>query len=56
MPRHGKKKKRGVISEAFEVMGLPLRFVIDVTDDFINDTVSFIDPKRNRRGRKHVST
>jgi hypothetical protein len=51
-----KRKKKGIISEAFEIMELPLRFVTEVTDDFINDTVSFIDPRRNRRGRGGVST
>ncbi len=53
MTRH---KKKGIISEAFEVMGLPIRFVTEVTDDFISDTVSFIDPRRNRNKRNHVST
>jgi hypothetical protein len=52
MPR----RKRGVLSEVFEIMELPVRFVTEVTDDFISDTVSFIDPRRNRKGRKHVST
>ena len=56
MPRHRKKGKGGIITEAFEVMGLPLKFVTEVTNDFISDTVSFIDPRRNRRGRRHVST
>jgi hypothetical protein len=51
-----KRRKRGVITEAFEVMELPLRFATEVADDFVNDTVSFIDPRRNRKGRKHVST
>ena len=51
-----KKRKRGIISEAFEIMELPIRFAVEVTDDFINDTVSFIDPRRGRKGRKHVST
>jgi len=51
-----RRKKRGIISEAFEVMELPIRFAVEVTDDFINDTVSFIDPRQNRKGRKHVST
>jgi len=51
-----KKRKKGIISEAFEVMGLPIRFAVEVTDGFINDTVSFIDPKRNRKKRNNVST
>ena len=51
-----KRKKRGIITEAFEVMELPLRFVTEVTDDFINDTVSFIDPRQNRKKRGNVST
>jgi len=51
-----KKRKKGIISEAFEVVELPIRFATEVTDDFINDTVSFIDPRQNRKGRKHVST
>ena len=51
-----KRKKRGVISEAFEIMELPIRFVTEVTDDFISDTVSFIDPRQNRKKRNSVST
>jgi len=51
-----KRRKRGIISEAFEVMGLPLRFAVEVTDGFINDTVSFIDPRRGRKKRRSVST
>jgi hypothetical protein len=51
-----RRRRRGIISEAFWVMGLPLRFATEVTDDFISDTVSFIDPRRDRKGRKHVST
>jgi len=51
-----RRKKRGVISEAFEIMGLPIRFVTEVTDDFISDTVSFIDPRQNRKKRNNVST
>jgi len=51
-----KKRKRGVISEAFEIMELPIRFVTEVTDDFISDTVSFIDPRQNRKKRNSVST
>ena len=53
MTRH---RKRGVISGAFEIMGLPIRFATEVTDDFISDTVSFIGPRRGRRRRNHVST
>ncbi len=51
-----KKRKKGIITEAFEIMGLPLRFATEVTNDFISDTVSFIDPRRNRNKRNHVST
>jgi len=51
-----KKRKRGIITEAFEVMELPIRFVTEVIDDFINDTVSFIDPRQNRKKRNNVST
>ncbi len=51
-----KKRKKGIITEAFEIMGLPLRFATEVVDDFVNDTVSFIDPRRNRNKRNHVST
>jgi len=51
-----KKRKRGIITEAFEVMELPLKFVTEVIDDFINDTVSFIDPRQNRKKRNNVST
>jgi len=51
-----KKRKRGIISEAFEVIELPIRFAVEVTDDFINDTVSFIDPRRDRNKRNSVST
>ena len=51
-----KRRKRGIISEAFEVMELPIRFATEVTDDFINDTVSFIDPRKSGKKRNHVST
>jgi len=51
-----RRKKRGIISEAFEVMGLPLKFATEVTDDFISDTVSFIDPRKGKRRRGGVST
>jgi len=51
-----KKRKRGIITEAFEVMELPIRFVTEVTDGFINDTVSFIDPRQNKKNRNNVST
>jgi len=44
-----KRKKRGVISEAFEVMGLPIRFAVEVVNGFINDTVLFISGKRRSR-------
>jgi len=50
-----KKKKRGVISEAFEVIELPIRFVTEVVSDFISDTESFIDPRRNRKKHRYVS-
>jgi hypothetical protein len=50
-----KRKKKGIITEAFEVMGLPIKFVSEVTNDFISDTVSFIDPRRGKKGRRHVS-
>jgi len=51
-----KKRKRGIISEAFEVIELPIRFATEVVNDFINDTVSFIDPRQNRKKRNNVST
>ena len=51
-----RRRRKGIITEAFEIMGLPLKFVSEVTNDFISDTVSFIDPRRNRKGRRHVST
>jgi hypothetical protein len=51
-----KKRKRGIITEAFEIMGLPIKFATEVTDDFISDTVSFIDPRQNRKKRRSVST
>ncbi|MFP3214665.1 MAG: hypothetical protein RXR18_05630 [Nitrososphaeria archaeon] len=51
-----RRKKKGIISGAFYIMELPIRFVTEVTDDFISDTVSFIDPRRNRRRRGGVST
>jgi hypothetical protein len=54
MPR--KNKRRGVISEAFYIMELPIRFVTEVVSDFIDDTVSFIDPRRDRKKRNHVNT
>jgi len=50
-----RRRKRGIITEAFYIMELPIKFVSEVTSDFINDTVSFIDHRRNRRGRRHVS-
>jgi hypothetical protein len=49
-------KKRGIISEAFEVMGLSIRFATGVTNDFVSGTISLIDPRRDKKGRKHVST
>ena len=52
MTRH---RKKGIISEAFEIMELPIKFVTEITNDFINDTISFIDPRRGRKGRKYVS-
>ena len=51
-----KKKNKGVITEVFEIMGLPLKFASEVTNDFISDTVSFIDPRRDKRRRGGVST
>jgi len=51
-----RRKKGGVISEAFYIMELPIRFATEVTDEFINDTVSFIDPRQNRKKRNRVST
>ena len=51
-----RRRKKGIITEAFEIMELPIRFVTEVTNDFISDTVSFIDPRKGRKGRKHVST
>ena len=51
-----RRRRGGIISEAFYIMELPLRFVTEVTDDFISDTVSFIDPRRGRKNRNSVST
>ena len=51
-----KKRKKGIISEAFEVMELPIRFAVEVVNDFINDTVSFIDPRKSGKKRNNVST
>jgi hypothetical protein len=51
-----RRRKKGIISEAFEIMELPIKFATEVTDDFISDTVSFIDPRRNRKKRNNVST
>jgi len=51
-----RRKKRGIISEAFWVVGLPLRFAVEVTNDFISDTISFIDPRWGRNKRRHVGT
>ena len=51
-----RRRKKGIITEAFEVMGLPLKFVSEVTSDFISDTVSFIDPRWGRKRRRHIST
>ena len=51
-----RRKKRGIISGAFYIMELPIRFAVEVTDYFINDTVSFIDPRRDRKKRNSVST
>jgi hypothetical protein len=55
MPVH-KKKRGGILSEAFYIMELPIRFATEVTSDFISDTVSFIDPRKGRKGRRGVST
>jgi len=51
-----RRRMKGIINEAFYIMELPLRFVTEVTNDFINDTVSFIGPRQNRKKRNHVST
>jgi len=51
-----RRRRGGIISEAFYIMELPIRFAIEVTGDFINDTVSFIDPRRGRKKRNSVST
>ena len=51
-----RRRKRGVITEAFEIVGLPLKFVTEVTNDFISDTVSFINPRRGKKRRRQVST
>ena len=51
-----RRRRRGIITEAFYIMELPIRFVSEVTNDFISDTISFIDPRQNRKGRRHVST
>jgi hypothetical protein len=44
-----RRKKGEIISEAFEIMELPIRFVTEVVNDFINDTVFFISGKRRSR-------
>jgi len=51
-----RRRRGGIISEAFYIMELPIKFATEVTDDFISDTVSFIDPRQNRRKRNNVST
>jgi len=51
-----RRRRRGIISEAFYIMELPIKFVSEVTNDFISDTVSFIDPRQGRKRRRHVST
>jgi hypothetical protein len=51
-----KRRKRGVISEAFYIIELPIRFVTEVTNEVISDVVSLIDPRQGRRGRRRVST
>ena len=51
-----RRRRGGIISEAFYIMELPIKFATEVTDEFINDTVSFIDPRRNRKKRNNVST
>jgi len=53
MTRH---RKKGIISEAFEIMELPIKFVTEITNDFISDTVSFINPRRGKKRRRQVST
>jgi len=49
-------RKKGIISEAFEVIELPIKFATEVVNDFINDTVSFINPRRGGKKRNRVST
>jgi len=51
-----RRRRKGIITEAFYIMELPIRFVTEVTNDFISDTVSFIDPRRGRKRRGGVST
>jgi len=51
-----RRRKKGIISETFEVMELPIRFATEVVNDFISDTVSFIDPRQNRKKHNSVST
>jgi hypothetical protein len=51
-----RRRRGGIISEAFYIMELPIKFATEVTGDFINDTVSFIDPRRGRKKRRGVST
>jgi len=51
-----RRRKKGIISEAFYIMGLPIRFATEVVNDFISDTVSFIDPRQDRKKRNNVST
>ena len=51
-----RRRRGGIISEAFYIMELPIKFATEVTDEFINDTVSFIDPRQNRKKRNNVST
>ena len=51
-----RRRRKGIITEAFEVMGLPLKFATEVTNEFINDTVSFIDPRQNKKKRRGVGT
>jgi hypothetical protein len=46
---HNRRRKKGIISEAFYIMELPIRFAVEVVNDFINDTVFFISGKRRSR-------
>jgi len=49
-----RRRRGGIITEAFFIMGLPIRFATEVTNDFISDTISFIDPRWGKKKRKSV--